>query len=122
MSRRGNIPFGFQFRVPWNIRHGYNSGHFLNSLTTSTSARCRLEPNSSTRLLTEHRFFFFRIDRRLHRCGTSGCVVARTNDDLDIPVRGHCRRTDGICGGQLQYRPASSVFIHWVLTPAPLTS
>jgi hypothetical protein len=86
--------FGFSFNVPLGTFVMDTTPTFSDQLTTSTAARCTgwtefFNPfvNGGTD------FFFFGLTVDCGGPGTSGCVVARTNDDLDIPV------TADIAGG-----------------------
>ncbi len=79
--------FGFSFSVPFGTFVMDTTPTFSEQLTTSTSARCTgwtefFNPfvNGGTD------FFFFGLTVDCTGIGTSGCVVARTNDDFDIPV------------------------------------
>ncbi len=86
--------FGFSFNVPLGTFVMDTAPTFSEQLTTSTSTRCTgwtefFNPfvNGGTD------FFFFGLTVDCGGTGTSGCVVARTNDDLDPRV------TADIAGG-----------------------
>ena len=79
--------FGFSFSVPLGTFVMDTTPTFSEQLTSSTSSRCTgwtefFNPfvNGGTD------FFFFGLTVDCTGIGTSGCVVARTNDDFDIPV------------------------------------
>ena len=112
--------FGFSFSVPDGTFVMDTTPTFSEQLTTSTAARCTgwtefFNPfvNGGTD------FFFFGLNVDCGGAGTSGCVVARTNDDSDIPV------TANISGGPSGIvvdnystaQQASSIYFSGALTP-----
>jgi hypothetical protein len=93
---------------------------FSDQLTTSTSARCTgwtefLNPfvNGGTD------FFFFGLNVDCGGVGTSGCVVARTNDDSDPLVTADILGgPSGIVVDNFSTAPqASSIYFGGVLSP-----
>lgn len=112
--------------TPWQYAFGFTgtvmdtTPVFSEQLLTSTSARCTGWTEFFNPFVDEGTdFFFFGLTVDCGGTGTSGCVVARTNDDLIPPV------TADIAGGPSgivvdNYSTAveaSSIYFSGVLTP-----
>jgi hypothetical protein len=112
--------FAFTFSVPLGTFVMDTTPTFAEPLTTSTSTRCTgwtefFNPfaNGGTD------FFFFGLTVDCNGAGTSGCVVARTNDDLDLPVTADITGgPSGIVVDNYSTAPqASSIYFTGLQTP-----
>jgi hypothetical protein len=112
--------FGFTFSAPAGTFVMDTTPVFSEQLTTSTSTRCTgwtefFNPfvNGGTD------FFFFGLTVDCTGVGTSGCVIARTNDDLDPLVTANIAGgPSGIVVDNYSTAPqASSIYFTGVQTP-----
>ena len=112
--------FGFTFSAPAGTFVMDTTPVFSEQLTTSTSTRCTgwtefFNPfvNGGTD------FFFFGLTVDCTGVGTSGCVIARTNDDLDPLVTANIAGgPSGIVVDNYSTAPqASSIYFSGVQTP-----